>query len=321
MRTRHPIPRAFWIIAAALCFPPSLIHGLTPENALQQAQAKERVGQLEEAIEAYQKIVSEDPQSVPAQSGLGRVYYRSRRFHEAAASFERALGIRPGEPETQRWLAMCYLRAKEPQKVIALLANQGQDKDPVWVHMLRARAYDAQDQTDQAIAELERALVLEPRLPGAHFAIGFIKWSIGDPAAAEKQFREELSINPRHTASWYYLSEILAADGKIEEADGILKKLAEDAPGTFFAQFGLGKMEERRNNPQPAAEHFRRAIEIEPNSPEAHYHLGKVLRKLGRKEEAGEEFQKSRDLQSSSERRMTPHGMGRIRLKLPALDE
>ena len=321
MRTRYPIPRAFWIIAAALCFPPSLIHGFDPENALQHAQAKERAGQLEEAIEAYQKIVSEDPQSVQAQSGLGRVYYRSGRFHEAAARFERALEIQPGEPETQRWLAMCYLRAKEPQKVIALLANQGQDKDPVWVHMLRARAYDAQDQTDQAIAELDRALALEPRLPEAHFAIGFIKWSIGNLAAAEKEFREELSINPRHMASWYYLSEILAADGKFEEADGILKKLAEDAPGSYLTQFGLGKMAERNNDPQAAADHFRRAIEIEPNSPEAHYHLGRTLRKLGRNEEAGGEFRKSRDLQSSSERSMTPHGMGRIRLKLPALDE
>ncbi len=321
MRTRYPTPRAFWIIAVVLSFPSSLIHGLDPENALQHAQAKERSGQREEAIEAYQKIVSEDPQSVPAQTGLGRVYYRSGRFHEAAASFERALSIRPGEPETQRWLAMCYLQAKEPQKVIDLFPHQNGDKDPAWVHMLRARAYDAQDQTHQAIAELERALVLEPRLPEAHFAIGFIKWSIGNPAAAKKQFREELAINPRHTASRFYLSEVLATDGKLEEADGILKKLAENAPGSYLTQFGLGRMAERNNDPQAAADHFRRAIEIEPSSPEAHYHLGRALRKLGRNEEAGGEFRKSRDLQSSSDRSPTPHGMGRIRLRLPDLVE
>jgi tetratricopeptide (TPR) repeat protein len=185
--------------------------------------------------------------------------------------------------------------------------------------MLRARAYDAQDLTGPAIEELEGALAQEPRLPEAHFAIGFIKWSTGNLTAGEKEFREELSINPKHTASRFYLSEIFVAEGKFEEAEGILKELAKDAPGAYLTQFGLGKMAERKNDPQAAAEHFQRAIEIEPNAPEPHYHLGRVLRRLGRNAEASEEFQKSRALQSFSSRRPIPHGMGRIRLKLPDL--
>ena len=321
MRTRYPIPAVFLIFAVALYLLPSPTQRFDIENALLHAQAKERSGKLGEAIAAYQKIVSEDPESVQAQAGLGRVYYRAGRFHDAASGFERALEIQPGAMETLRWLAMCYLQEEEPQKVIALFPPQNGDTDPVWVHTLRARAYDAQDQTDQAVAELERALALEPRLPEAHFAIGFIMWSIGDRAAAERQFREELSVNPSHTASWFYLSEILAADGKLEEADGILKRLAEDAPGSSLAHFGLGKMAERKSDPQAAADYFRRAIEIDPSSPEAHYHLGKALRKLGRLNEANEEYRKSRDLQSSAGRNLTPHGMGRIRLKLPDLSE
>jgi tetratricopeptide (TPR) repeat protein len=319
LQTRYPISGAFWILAVLLCFPSPLIPRLAPEDALQQAQAKERAGKLEEALAAYQKIVSENPQSVQAQAGLGRVYYRSGQFREAASRFEGALEIQPGAPETLRWLAMCYLRIKEPQKVIAMFVHPGEDKDPAWVHMLRARAYDAQDQTDPAIEELERALAHEPRLPEAHFAIGFIKWSIGNLAAAEKEFREELSINPKHTASRFYLSEIFVAEGKLEEAEGIMKDLAEDAPGDYLTQFGLGKMAERKNDSQAAVEHFRRAVEIEPNAPEAHYHFGKVLRRLGRMGEASEEFQKSRQLQDLSNRSPIPHGMGRIRLKLPDL--
>jgi tetratricopeptide (TPR) repeat protein len=321
LRTRYPIPGAFWIITVLLCLPCSAILGLAPENALQRAQSKERSGKLQEAIAAYQKIVVKEPHSVEAQAGLGRVYYRSGQFHEAASSFERALDIQPGAPEILRWLGKCYLRENEPQKVIALFPERGEGQDPVWIHMLRARAYDAQDLTKQAIAELERALALQPRLPEAHFAIGFIKWSIGDLAGAEKEFRDELAIDPGHPASRFYLSEVLTADGRTEEADKILKKLAEDAPGTYFAQFGLGKMAERQNDPKAAADHFRRAVEMEPNSAETHYHLAVALRKLGRIQEASEEFHKSRDLQSSSERGLTPHGMGGIRPKLPDFDE
>jgi tetratricopeptide (TPR) repeat protein len=284
---------------------------------LGRAEALEQSGQLEAAMKVYQEVVRQDPGSSEAQTALGRAYYRSGRFQEAETCFERALGIHPDDPDIQRWLTLSYLRAEEPQKVISLLAPEAGDHDRAWVHMLLARAYDAQDRTDEAIGELHRSLALDPRLPEAHFAIGFIAWSTRDLVNAEKEFRKELSLNPRHTASWYYLSDALATEGRLAEAETILKKLVQDAPNSYLTHFGLGKMEERKDNPRGASEHFRRAIELEPNHPEAHYRLAKSLRKLGLVEQAKKAFQRSRELQSCSERVQTPHGMGRSRLRLP----
>jgi tetratricopeptide (TPR) repeat protein len=187
--------------------------------------------------------------------------------------------------------------------------------------MFLARAYDAQDRTDEAIGALQRSLALDPRLPEAHFAIGFIAWGNRDLVNAEEELRKELALNPRHTASWYYLSDVLVTEGKVAEAEAILRRLAQDAPRAYLTHFGLGKMEERKDNPRAASEHFRRAIDLEPNHPEAHYHLAKSLRKLGLVEQANKAFQKSRELQDCSQRTQTPHGMGRIRLQLPDLDE
>ncbi len=189
------------------------------------------------------------------------------------------------------------------------------------MHLLLARAYDAQDRTEEAMDELHRSLALDPQLPEAHFAMGFIAWSTRDLVRAEKEFRTELSLNPHHTASWYYLFDILMTEGKVAEADTVLIKLARQSPNAYLTHFGLAKMQEQKDDFQEAASHYRRAIEIEPNHPEAHYRLAVTLRKLGRMAEAKEAFERSRRLQSHSVRSMTPHGMGRMRLHLPEFEE
>lgn len=291
-------------------------------DQVQRALELERSGRFDQALEIYREALKEDPGSLPAHLGLGRISYRLKRYSEAVTSFEQALRLAPAEPETLRWLARSYLRADAPEKVLDLLpAELARDAKRPWVHLLRAQAYDARDRIAEAIRELERALTLDPRFPGVRYALGFIAWSARDAEAAEKWFRQELALNPRHVESRFYLAEIMESQGKSEQAEALLQELGREAPQAPLTQFGLGKLKERGGDLEQAAKHFRRAIELDPTRPEPHYRLGVALRKLGRHEEAKVELDRSRELQTFSSRLMTPHGMGRLRLRLPDLDE
>lgn len=188
-----------------------------------------------------------------------------------------------------------------------------------WAHLLRARAFDAQDKLDEAKRELRRALDLDPHCPGAHFALAFIAWTTRDLETAEGEFRREIALDSRDDMAFFYLAETLEVQGKLEEAQAVLKQMGREASNTYLYHFGVGKLNERSRNFEAAAAEFRDAIRLDPKQSEAHYHLGMALRKLGDTALANQEFQLSNQLRGDM-RPGSGQGMGKMRPHLPPLD-
>jgi Flp pilus assembly protein TadD len=261
-----------------------------------------------------------EPKNLEANLGLGRAYFHSGQHAEAADSFERALQLQPRNPEIVEWLGKSYLRAHAPQKVLELFSRQDSLAGHfAWAHLLLARAFDAQDKLDEARGELQRALAIDPHCRGAHFALGFIAWTTRDLETAEKEFRRELALDPREDSAFYYLAETLEVQGKLDEAQTVLKRMGREAPHTYLYHFGVGKMNEYNHNFEAAAVEFREAIRLDPKQSEAHYHLALALRKLGETAQANQEFglcnQLRIDMRSGS-----GQGMGKMRPHLPDFD-
>jgi tetratricopeptide (TPR) repeat protein len=290
------------------------------KSELRRAQELERSEHYQQAIPIYLGVLKQQPNCPEANIGVGRVYFHSGQYAEAAGSFERALELEPRNPEIVEWLGKSYLRASEPQKVLELLNREDSLAGHfAWAHLLRARALDAQDKPDEAKGELQRALDLDPHCPGAHFALGFIAWTTRDLKTAEEEFRREITLDSRNDMAFFYLAETLEVQGKLEEARTVLKQMGGEASNTYFYHFGVGKLDERNRNFEAAAAEFRDAIRLDPKQAEAHYHLGVALRKLGEATQAKQEFKLSNQLQDD----MQPgsrQGMGQMRPHIPPLD-
>jgi Flp pilus assembly protein TadD len=261
-----------------------------------------------------------EPKNLEANLGLGRAYFHSGQHAEAADSFERALQLQPGNPEIVEWLGKSYLRAGAPQKVVELFSREDSLAGHfAWAHLLLARAFDAQDKLDEARGELQRALAIDPPCRGAHFALGFIAWTTRDLETAEKEFRRELALDPREDLAFYYLAETLEVQGKLNEAQRVLKWMGREAPKTYLYHFGVGKMNEFNRNFEAAAVEFREAIRLDPQQSEAHYHLALALRKLGETVQANQELGLSNQLRLDM-RPGSGQGMGKMRPHLPDFD-
>lgn len=161
------------------------------------------------------------------------------------------------------------------------------------VHLLNAEALETQGKTQEAAAEYQRILDINPMLPGIHARLGRVLLS-GQPtpeavAQAKKNFEDELAIDPSNAAAEYVLGE--------------LAKEAEDLPGAIHhysratkldAQFaeaylGLGSA-------LVATKQFTEAIapletyeKLAPDSPTGHYQLALAYSGAGRKEDANRE--------------------------------
>jgi len=287
---------------------------------LQRAQDLETAGRYEQAITVYRTVLERDPKSLQANVGLGRAHFYSNQYPEAADSFGRALQLSPGNAEIVEWLAKSYLRKREPQKVVDLLSHESSIAGHfAWAHLLLAHAFDAQDKVAEATGELQRALALDPHCRGAHFALGFFAWTTSDLETAEKEFLQELALDSREDLTYYYLAETMEGQGKLDEAEAVLKKMGSEEPETYLYHFAVGKLDQRKLNFETAAGEFRAAIRLDPRQAEAHYHLAVVLRKLGETAQANKELDLSNQLRAG----MSPgsgQGMGRMRPHLPDFD-
>jgi Flp pilus assembly protein TadD len=288
--------------------------------ALQRAEELEKARQGKEAILIYREVLNSAPQCSQAYVGIGRSHFVAGEYAEAAASFEKALQLRPSDPEILNWLGRSYLQEKRPEKVLELVSRAGLSSgNSASIHMLLARAYDAQDKLNEATHEIQQALKLDPRCHGAHFARGFIYWSTGDLPSAENELRQEVSLDPQESLAAYYLAEVLEKQGKFAEAEATLTQMGHATPNTYLYHLGVGKIHERKKNYPLAAEHYREAIRLDPKQLEAHYRLAVVLRALGETAKAKEQFQVFSQLQSHTECGVG-QGMGRMRPRLPDFD-
>ena len=100
------------------------VQQLTPSDPTQidlyfvQGEVAQTLGELTLASEAYETILTQQPDNVGALAALGGVRFQQRRLNEAETLYERALEIEPEHWDTQR--AMAELKLAQDQPIAAL---------------------------------------------------------------------------------------------------------------------------------------------------------------------------------------------------------
>jgi tetratricopeptide (TPR) repeat protein len=304
--------RAVFFCLIVLSFSPVLARAA---DALAQQTEMMQSGKPPDS--ACREILNSSSQDWKGYADAGRCHFAAGDYMQAATSFEKAAQLRPDDLETMNWLGRSYLQDRQPEKVLEYVKHlSAATANSAVAHFLLARAYDAQDKLDEARRELQLAMDANPQVHGAHFALGFIAWTIRDLATAEQEFRRELKSNPRMDMAYYYLAEALEVQGKIDEAEAVISQMGREVPDSYFCYFGVGKLHEQKRDFAKAVESFRKATQIDPDNPEGHYRLGLALRKMGETAQANAEL----ELHNKIRARMCPmcgQGMGRMRPHLP----
>ncbi len=73
-----------------------------------KAHAFDCAGLFEKAIGVYQKILKQNPNSLPVLLGLGGIYFRRGLYDQAIQYYERAIQKNPRHYLAHYWLAMCF---------------------------------------------------------------------------------------------------------------------------------------------------------------------------------------------------------------------
>lgn len=104
-------------------------------------------------------------------------------------------------------------------------------------------------------------------------------------------WRDTIAKNPAASIAYGKLADVLHREGRLEEADSLLRRSVEENPDVLEASFNLGRLLQDMGRYEEASEYFQRALEIDPGYAPAHNNLGVVLFRMGRRDEAMEHWE------------------------------
>ncbi len=167
---------------------------------------------------------------------LGLAYMEENKLEEAEAEFLKLIDIAPDEALGHANLGLVYLRMDNYKKSIKQLdeAVKIEPKDP-GIRLIRAKAFDLNNDTEMAIDELESTLQFAPKDAKVLYQLSELYAKILDDdanTARVKYLSKVVEVAPGNIVPRLQLIEILIQNGQDDEA---LKNL-EDI-GQLFAEF------------------------------------------------------------------------------------
>jgi protein O-mannosyl-transferase len=142
--------------------------------------------------------------------------------------------------------------------------------------------YSARGLLKQGLAELQRAVQIDPRSYELHNNLGVIYRQQGNFPAAVNEYREALRLEPEDPMAHYNLGNIYLSLGNLEEAIQEYQACARIAPDYDEVHNNLGIAYERNGQVEAAIAEFSKAIKLNPENVNAKKNLAETIRRAGR---------------------------------------
>ncbi|MGA7108163.1 MAG: tetratricopeptide repeat protein [Terracidiphilus sp.] len=198
------------------------------------------------AIEEYKDALNADPGSSQLSDALADLYFRTPgHLHDAELTARGLLKTSPNDVDAHKLLGRIYLRQlSEAQNSVSSSSPSG-------------------NVLDQAIAEYEKIVSLEPKDVEDRMVLGQLYTVKHEPQKAEEQFKTAQAIEPDSEDVVLNLARLYAESGDIEHAAKVVEAVPE-SDRTAKMEFALGAAYDQMKRPKDAIAAYQRAIDIEP---------------------------------------------------------
>jgi tetratricopeptide (TPR) repeat protein len=160
------------------------------------------------------------------------------------------------------------------------------------IHNNLGRIHVRAGDLDEAQAEFEKALALDPRNAEALLSLASVAALRGNRGQAERLVEIALASNPDSPAALAQLAELRRDAGDLTSAIRLFREalaIHDAAPDLYL---GLGDCLQRAGRNAEAEAAFERVLALLPDSVAAHYNLGVVAANLGRYDESIARYEK-----------------------------
>jgi protein O-GlcNAc transferase len=221
-------------------------HGILGEQLAHQ-------GQVEEAIDAFQKALQVDPKYADGHFNLGVLFRGQGKLDDAIESYKRAIAVKP--------------------KHFDAMYNLG-------------NALKEKGMLDEAVTAFQQSLSIKPDFAEAHNNLGNALRELKRLEEAGVSYQNALSVNPDYIDAQNNLGITCSEMGKMDEAVAIYQKVLATNPNSAEVHNNLGNALRDLRQLDEAVVCFNRALDIKPGYVDALNNLGNALRDLGQLDQA-----------------------------------
>ncbi|HZD76769.1 MAG TPA: tetratricopeptide repeat protein [Acidobacteriaceae bacterium] len=281
------------------------IHPSSYDNSYNLAMAYFLTGRLNDARQIVQGVAQQKDTS-ELHNLLGKIDEKDGKFIDAANELETAVRMDPSEDNLFAWGSELLLhRTYEPAIQVFQQATQHFQNSPrLWIGL--GMSLYSRGRYEESIKALLTAADLNPTDPRCYLFLS--KAYLSSPNQADEviqRFRHYAELEPQNALAQYYYAVGLWK-GKRSEATRIDYPLIESLlqksialDGTLAeAHLQLGILYADQHEYAKSFPEYTRALELDPNLPDAHYRLGQYYVHVGRKDQAHQEFQTFQQLQA-----------------------
>lgn len=282
-----------------------------------------KLGRFEDAVEQYRKALETDPGQLAIRFNLGLALYKSGHAEEASTEFGQVLERDPSQDSALLLLADCQSQLGNDARVIELLspheARLGDNRLFAYLlgtalirsnqpgrgqavidrlfrggesaegHLLLGIQQMRKADSRQAVPEFQRAVELNPDLPGVHSLLGVALMNTGDRTGAMAAFKRELRTNPNDFQANLRLGLLLRDEDKLDEAASYLTRAARLRPNDPDVLYGIARIQLGRGEQAEAQKTLEQLVAGAPDFEGGHVLLATVYYRLGRKEDGDRE--------------------------------
>lgn len=266
----------------------------------------------DDAITHLKGAASADPSNINALTALGAAFTMAGTPAKAATILVEAVRRAPGILEQRLHLIEAFAKLNRFDDALAVLADSiGPFAKEAALWRLKGKVERQAGQPDNAyqsfleLAGLEpdnpntlndlgvtcralghyedaecyyrQAIALAPDLAVAHANLGNILDLQGELYAAEDALRKSVGLTPDNPDFAYNLAAVLSKLERPDEAIPLLQQVTVSAPERWDAWTNLGVARLDCGDLAGAETDLRKALEVNPDNPEAHYNLAWLL--------------------------------------------
>ena len=259
--------------------------GTSPRQHVDAGDAYAAQGKLAEAVIEYRSATKADPSLADAEVKLADALDKIGNKPGALTAMERAANLLPRDAAVQTRAGSMLLLAGRTEDAKAR-ADRALAIDPKRVDalVLRANALAGLSDLDGAIAEIERALALEPSA-GILANVGTLRLARKEPQQAEDAFRRAIAAAPNTATPHLALANFHWASGRFEAAEAEFQAALRAEPTHPLALRSTAVFYLSTSRPAQAEPYMRRRAEASTAAAPT-LELAAYLRAMGRRDDA-----------------------------------
>ncbi len=264
-----------------------------------------RLGDDDRALSCYEAVLKIDPKHADAHYFRANILYSRGNVREAISEYTTAIGLQPELIRAHEQAAPrdrltdytdtpagMYQIAKRAARILEL--NRSLEDNPRQPTLFKERAseYSRLGNYEQAIADYDSCLAIQPDDAGALHARGLAFEQMGQPDRALRDYQQATSTNPQLADTYINRGVELGRAGQFRQSIDSLSEGIRLAPANPNGYFNRAATYLQLGDFENAIADFSKVIQLSSSDEDAYYWRGISHEQAGHRKEAIADYKK-----------------------------